>query len=265
MCTRAGRARTRTQKGYGYARSSRGQRLRRAGGCREEGAERRGAAEDGASERAATAAGRRGSRGRLQPSDGNAAGERRRAVRGGRQRGRTAGGGRGRPRGRCGRAPRGRLGLGGDAGRHVVQRRRLRHPELVRGPLRLHAAALRRRAGQADGLQNSMGELALNGNGLLLFSNSQHIHRPVWLSKSCCYWSCIRFCRTPFKFFCKHHRTSVFHLWSIICLWLLICIPAIFGHPWALFQETPWSSEWHRHCRQQLVHCVSALPLESFD
>lgn len=49
----------------------------------------------------------------------------------------------------------------------------------------------------------SMGELALNGNGLLLFSNSQHIHRPVWLSKSCCYWSCIRFCRTPFKFFCK--------------------------------------------------------------
>lgn len=40
MCTRAGRARTRTQKGYGYARSSRGQRLRRAGGCREEGAAR---------------------------------------------------------------------------------------------------------------------------------------------------------------------------------------------------------------------------------
>lgn len=68
-----------------------------------------------------------------------------------------------------------------------------------------------------------------------------------------------------FLFLIQHHRTSVFHLWSIICLWLLICIPAIFGHPWALFQETPWSSEWHRHCRQQLVHCVSALPLESFD
>lgn len=48
-----------------------------------------------------------------------------------------------------------------------------------------------------------MGELSFYGNGLLLFSNSQHIHRPVWLSKSCCYWSCSRVCWTPFKFFCK--------------------------------------------------------------
>lgn len=63
----------------------------------------------------------------------------------------------------------------------------------------------------------------------------------------------------------QHHWTSVFHLWSLICLRLLICLPAVFGHSWALFQETPWTSEWHRHCWQQLIHCDTALPLESFD
>lgn len=65
-------------------------------------------------------------------------------------------------------------------------------------------------------------------------------------------------------FLIQHHWTSILHLRNLICLWLLICVPAILGHSWALFQEAPWTGEWHRHGWQQLVHCLVAFPLESF-
>lgn len=60
----------------------------------------------------------------------------------------------------------------------------------------------------------------------------------------------------------QHHWASVFHLRDPVCLWLLLCLPAVPGHPRALFQEAPGAREWHCHCRQQLVHSVTALPPE---
>lgn len=61
---------------------------------------------------------------------------------------REGGGGAGAAGGR--RAPSasgGRLGLAGDAGGHVVQRVGVRHPERLRGALRVHAEDLRVRGG----------------------------------------------------------------------------------------------------------------------
>lgn len=60
----------------------------------------------------------------------------------------------------------------------------------------------------------------------------------------------------------QYHWASVFHLRDPVCLWLLLCLPAVPGHPRALFQEAPGTREWHCHCRQQLVHSVTALPPE---
>lgn len=67
---------------------------------------------------------------------------------------------RARPRGgrrggrRAPRASRGRLGLAGDAGGHVVQRLGVRHPERLRGALRVHAQDLRGRGRGRAGLQD---------------------------------------------------------------------------------------------------------------
>lgn len=57
-----------------------------------------------------------------------------------------------------------------------------------------------------------------------------------------------------FFIFTQLHRASVPHLWNHICLRLLLCLPAVTGHFGTLLQEAPWTSQRHRHGRQQRLH-----------
>lgn len=100
----------------------------------------------------------------------------------------------------------------------------------------------------------SMGELTVYGNGFLLFSNSQHIHRPVWLPKSCCYWSCIRFCWTPVKFFCKV-KTIFFNYTQSTSISFMLILPST---EYEGISNATLSYSW-RHCSIAVFLAVTTM------
>ncbi|XP_036920948.1 monocarboxylate transporter 10 isoform X3 [Sturnira hondurensis] len=110
-----------------------------------------------------------------------------------------------------------------------------------------------------------MGKFSQHGDDFLLLPNSQRRHRHLWLPENRCCGRCRWIHWAPVQFFCKFHRTSVPYLWNHICLWLRLCIPAFIGHFGTLFQEAPWTGEWHCHCWQQHLHNPAAFAFTGSD